>query len=59
MNFRESEITVRFREGEAPAEPPTDAETHGSAGASPSRSHNRTRLHPNPDAAPGSTLLLN
>lgn len=25
-----------FREGKAPAEPTTDAETHGSAGASPS-----------------------
>ncbi len=34
------------REGEAPAEPTTNPETHGSAGASPSQFHNRTRQQP-------------
>ncbi len=42
---RRSVMEFGFREGEAPAEPTTDGETHGSAGASPSQFHNRTRRH--------------
>jgi len=46
VDFGESVREVDAREGEAPAEPTTDAETHGSAGASPSQFENRTRRQP-------------
>ena len=40
LDFGESPIGVDSREGEAPAEPMTAAEMHGSAGASPSQFSN-------------------
>lgn len=45
VDFGESVDHVNTWEGEAPAEPTSDPETHGSAGASPSRFHNRARRH--------------
>ncbi|MEI6540964.1 MAG: hypothetical protein WCO86_15790, partial [Planctomycetota bacterium] len=55
LDFGERATHADSWEGEAPAGPCVSAAIVGSAGASPSQFHNRTRLHP---SVPGATFAM-